>query len=66
MKVPDGTPGAFVVNGSPVVNVLVNPKPGKIGTLGTRTLDSFSTFFLDANIPKAFRRIAPWRYAKSS
>jgi hypothetical protein len=48
MKVPANTPGAVVLaDGSSVVNVLVNPKPGEIGTLGSRTLDSFGTFFLD-------------------
>jgi hypothetical protein len=56
MKVPAGTPGAVVLaDGSSVVNVLVNPKPGQIGTLGNRTLDSFGTFFLDGNIQKSFR-----------
>jgi hypothetical protein len=38
-----------------VVNVLVNPKPGEIGTLGNRSLTSFGTVFLDGNIQKTFR-----------
>jgi hypothetical protein len=56
MKVPANTSGAIALaDGSSVVNVLVNPKPGEIGTLGNRTLDSFGTFFLDGNIQKTFR-----------
>jgi hypothetical protein len=56
MRVPAGTPGATVLaDGSSVVNVLVNPRPGGIGTLGNRTLDSFGTIFLDGNIQKTFR-----------
>jgi hypothetical protein len=56
IKVPAGTAGAVVLpDGSSIVNVLVNPKPGQIGTLGNRTLDSFGTFFLDGNIQKSFR-----------
>ncbi len=56
MKVPANTPGAIVLaDGSSVVHVLVNPKPGEIGTLGSRTLDSFGTFFLDGNVQKSFR-----------
>jgi len=56
MKVPAGTPGAIELpDGSSVVHVLVNPKPGEIGTLGNRTLDSFGTFFLDGNIQKSFQ-----------
>jgi hypothetical protein len=35
MKVPASTPGAVVLSdGSSVIPVLVNPKPGEIGTLG--------------------------------
>jgi hypothetical protein len=56
MKVPSNTAGAIVLpDGTSVVNVLVNPKPGEIGTLGSRTIDSFGTFFLDGNIQKTFR-----------
>jgi hypothetical protein len=56
MRVPDNTPGATVLpDGTSVVNVLVNPKPGEIGTLGTRALTSFGTFYLDGNIQKTFR-----------
>jgi hypothetical protein len=47
-------PGALPEQTS-LVNVLINPKPGEIGTLGTRSLDSFGTFFLDGNIQKSFR-----------
>jgi len=56
VKVPAGTAGAVVLpDGSSIVNVLVNPRPGQIGTLGNRTLDSFGTYFLDGNIQKSFR-----------
>ena len=56
MKVPANTPGAVPLSdGSSVVNVLVNPKPGEIGTLGGRTLDSFGIWFLDGNVQKSFR-----------
>jgi hypothetical protein len=55
MRVPPGTAGAIVLaDGSSVVHVLVNPKPGEIGTLGARTLNSFGTIFLDGNIQKTF------------
>jgi len=56
MRVPANTPGAIALaDGTYVANVLVNPKPGEIGTLGSRTLDSFGTLFLDGNIQKSFR-----------
>ena len=56
MRVPANTPGAVTLaDGSSVVPVLVNPKPGEIGTLGNRTLDSFGTWFLDGNVSKTFR-----------
>jgi hypothetical protein len=56
MKVPANTPGAIVLSdGTSVVNVLVNPRPGEFGTLGSRSLDSFGTFFLDGNVQKTFR-----------
>jgi hypothetical protein len=59
MRVPAGTAGSYLLNASDpnssVVNVLVNPKPGEFGTLGTRTLDSWGQFFLDANVQKSFR-----------
>jgi hypothetical protein len=35
--------------------VLVNPKPGEIGTLGNRTMDGPGIFFLDGNLSKSFR-----------
>jgi hypothetical protein len=37
------------------VNVLINPKPGEIGTLGNRNIYSFGTWFLDGNLQKSFR-----------
>jgi hypothetical protein len=56
MKVPAGTAGATVLgDGTSVVNVLVNPRPGQIGTLGNRNITSFGTFFLDGNIQKSFK-----------
>ena len=56
MKAPSGTPGATTTSdGILRVPVLVNPRPGEIGTLGHRTLDSFGTFFLDGNVQKSFR-----------
>jgi len=56
MTVPANTPGAIVFSdGKSRIPVLVNPKPGQIGTLGNRTLDSFGTWFLDGNIQKSFR-----------
>jgi len=56
MKVPANTPGATqLADGSYVANVLVNPQPGGIGTLGNRSLVSFGTFFLDGNVQKSFR-----------
>ena len=45
---------AKTASGSPV-NVLVNPRPGEIGTLGNRTLDGPGIFYLDGNIQKSFR-----------
>jgi len=35
--------------------VLVNPKPGEIGTLGNRVFDGPGIFFLDGNLAKTFR-----------
>src|SRR5262249_35931109 len=56
MKVSANTPGGSQLpDGSYVVNVLVNPKPGEIGTLRNRSLDSCGTFFLDGTIQKSFR-----------
>ena len=56
MTVPSGTPGATTLaDGTLRLPVLVNPRPGQIGTLGHRTLDSFGTFFLDGNVQKSFR-----------
>jgi len=56
MTVPANTPGAIAFpDGKSRIPVLVNPKPGQIGTLGNRSLDSFGTWFLDGNIQKSFR-----------
>jgi hypothetical protein len=55
-RVPAGTPGAITLSdGTTGVNVLVNPKPGEIGTLGNRSETSFGTVFLDGNIQKTFK-----------
>jgi hypothetical protein len=37
------------------VPVLVNPRPGEIGTLGNRALDGPGIFYLDGNLAKSFR-----------
>jgi hypothetical protein len=56
MIVPANTPGAITLaDGTSVVHVLINPKPGELGTLGFRSLDSFGTLFLDGNVQKTFR-----------
>jgi hypothetical protein len=57
MKVLAGTPGSFLLpdGSTSVVNVLVNPMPGQIGTLGDRTLESWGQFSLDGNVQKTFR-----------
>jgi len=62
IKAPVGAPRSFTLTsgatGNNPVNVvygLVNPRPGQIGTLGNRNLDSWGQFFLDANIQKSFR-----------
>jgi hypothetical protein len=56
MRVPAGSPDSFVLpDNTSAVNVLVNPKPGEFGTVGSRILDSWGQFFLDANVQKSFR-----------
>ena len=55
MAVPDGTADSYLLGGVPVVNLLVNPKPGEVGTLGMRTLSYWGQFSLDANAQKTFR-----------
>ena len=56
MRVPAGSPDSFVLpDNTSAVNVLVNPKPGQFGTVGSRILDSWGQFFLDANVQKSFR-----------
>jgi hypothetical protein len=58
-RVPAGTPGAYLLDpadpASSVVNMLINPKPGELGTLGLRTLNYWGQFNFDANIQKTFR-----------
>jgi hypothetical protein len=46
--------GMTAADGS-TVPVLVNPKPGEIGTLGNRTFDGPGIFYLDGNLAKTFR-----------
>jgi hypothetical protein len=55
--VPAGTPDSFILpnNVDSAVLVLVNPRPGEVGTLGSRSLDYWGQFSLDANISKSFR-----------
>jgi len=54
--VPAGTPDSVVLaNGSTVQYVLLNPKPGELGTLGLKSLSYWGQFSLDANISKSFR-----------
>ena len=58
-RVPAGTPGSYELTpgdpASTVVNMLVNPAPGQLGTLGFKTLDYWGQFNFDANIQKTFR-----------
>jgi hypothetical protein len=54
--VPAGSPDSFVLsNGNTAQFVLVNAKPGEVGTLGARTLAYWGQFSLDANVSKSFR-----------
>jgi hypothetical protein len=55
MAVPAGTSDSYLLAGVPVVNLLVNPNPGEVGTLGMRTLSYWGQFSLDANAQKTFR-----------
>jgi hypothetical protein len=58
-RVPAGTPGSYELTpgdpASTVVNMLVNPSPGQLGTLGFKTLDYWGQFNFDANVQKTFR-----------
>ena len=58
-RAPVGTAGSYLLDpndpSSTVVNMLVNPKPGELGTLGPRTLSRWGAFSLDANVQKTFR-----------
>ena len=54
--VPAGSPGAVTLPDNRVVQyVLVNPTPGKQGTLGLATVESQGVFRFDANMSKSFR-----------
>lgn len=57
-RAPAGTPGSYLLDpadpSSSVVNMLINPRPGELGTLGPRTLDRWGAFSLDANAQKTF------------
>ena len=54
--VPAGYPGALLTStGQSYIIALQNPEPGKVGTLGTRVLQNFGRFSLDASISKAFQ-----------
>jgi len=59
VRAPAGTPGSYLLDpndpSSTVVDLLVNPKPGELGTLGTRALERWGAFSLDANVQKTFR-----------
>src|SRR6185436_884825 len=58
-RVPAGTPDSYLLDpadpSSTVVNMLINPKPGELGTLGPRTLSRWGAFSLDANAQKTFK-----------
>ena len=54
--VPAGYPGALLTStGESYIIALQNPEPGKVGTLGTRVLQNFGRFSLDASVSKAFQ-----------
>jgi len=54
--VPAGTAGAVTLaDGRIVQYALVNPKPGKQGTLGQATIESPGVIRFDANLTKSFR-----------
>ena len=53
---PAGSPDSFVLgNGKTAQYVLLNAKPGELGTLGLKSLSYWGQFSLDANISKSFR-----------
>ena len=54
--VDPGTPGAVTIPGTGAVQyLLVNPQPGKQGTLGLATVESLGIYRFDANLSKSFR-----------
>jgi hypothetical protein len=62
IKAEPGAPRSFTLNSNAtgnnpvsVVYGLVNPRPGQIGTLGSRNIISWGIFLLDANIQKSFQ-----------
>src|SRR4030095_9856465 len=54
-EVPAGTPGSVVDAGRTIQYLLVNPAPGKQGTLGLRTVEALGPIRFDANIGKTFQ-----------
>jgi hypothetical protein len=56
--VPQGTPGAILLNATTQtygLRLLENPNPGQQGTLGQNTLHTFPRWRLDGNLSKTFR-----------
>jgi hypothetical protein len=55
-EVAPGTPGAVTLsNGTTVQYLLVNPVPGKQGSVGQTTVEGPGTIRFDANLGKTFR-----------
>jgi hypothetical protein len=55
-EVTPGTPGAVTLsNGSTIQYLLVNPVPGKQGSVGQTTVEGPGTIRFDANLSKTFR-----------
>jgi hypothetical protein len=54
-EVAPDTPGAVIDNGIPIQYLLVNPVPGKQGTVGQTTVEGPGTIRFDANLSKTFR-----------
>jgi hypothetical protein len=56
--VPQGTPGAILVNSATNtygIPLLENPRPGQQGNLGSNTMRSFPKWRLDGNLSKSFQ-----------
>lgn len=56
--VPQGTPGAVLINATNNtygIKLLENPQPGTQGNLGANTLHTFPKWRLDGNLSKTFR-----------